>query len=191
MQIPEVQQIVSDYLTVFPEEQEKLAELQTRLQNDEQFNHRKSFSGHGTGAAIVFSPDHTQILMVHHRFLDRWLQPGGHWDPEDSDPWTVAEREAIEETGVKIARMLPLMASHPEVPIDIDSHYIPANPKKDEPAHYHHDFRYVFVAASTELTRQDEEVIECDWVDVNDTEVIEPGIQRVIDKVRARKILTD
>lgn len=30
------------------------------------------------------------------------------------------------------------------LPLDIDTHFIPENPKKQEPSHYHHDFRYVF-----------------------------------------------
>lgn len=189
MHILEVQNIVTNYLEVFPDETEKLQELQNRLTLDEKFNHRKSFSGHGTGAAIVFSPDKTEILLIHHKFLDRWLQPGGHWDPEDPDPWTVAEREAIEETGVRIARIVPLIPEKPEVPIDIGSHFIPANPKKDEPAHFHHDFRYVFIASDKELAHQEKEVFACRWIPLNDTATIEPEIRALIDKVQAKKLI--
>jgi len=31
------------------------------------------------------------------------------------------------------------------IPIDIDTHYIPENKKKDERQHFHHDFRYIFI----------------------------------------------
>jgi 8-oxo-dGTP pyrophosphatase MutT (NUDIX family) len=37
---------------------------------------------------------------MHHRKLDRWLQPGGHADG-DTDLLYVASREAREESGIK------------------------------------------------------------------------------------------
>lgn len=162
-----VLEIVEDYLTVFPTETEKVRLLRERLLLDERFNHRKSFSGHGTGAAIVLSPDRTKILLIHHRILDKWMQPGGHWDPEDPNPWTVALREAEEETGVAMASELHVDPDRPHIPLDIESHHIPANPKKDEPEHYHHDFRYAFVAQSEQLVHQEKEVVEAAWVPVD------------------------
>ncbi|MEJ7674420.1 MAG: hypothetical protein WKF59_17420 [Chitinophagaceae bacterium] len=39
---------------------------------------------------------------------------------------------------------VPLNSSA-NVPLDIDSHYIPANKNKNEQEHVHHDFRYLFV----------------------------------------------
>ena len=32
--------------------------------------------GHITGSGLLVSPDGTQILMTHHKFLNRWLQFG-------------------------------------------------------------------------------------------------------------------
>jgi len=162
-----IQEIVDDYLTVFPEEAGKLDLLNERLQVDEQFNHRKSFSGHGTGAAIVVSPDRTKVLLIHHKLLDKWLQPGGHWDPEDPNPWTVAEREAEEETGIRMAQTLHVDPDRPHIPIDIESHHIPANLKKDEPEHYHHDFRYAFVAETETLKLQHTEINDAAWVPID------------------------
>lgn len=167
MDIAAVQELVDDYLSVFPGEAEKLRLFQERLKLDEQINRRKSFSGHGTGGAIVLSPDHTKILLIHHKGLDMWLQPGGHWDPEDPNPWTVAEREAFEETGVTMAETLHVDPDRAHIPLDIDSQFIPENSKKGEPAHYHHDMRYAFVAKGEELTPQQDEVIEAVWIPVN------------------------
>jgi 8-oxo-dGTP pyrophosphatase MutT (NUDIX family) len=162
-----VQEIVTDYLSVFPDEAEGLRPLQERLQRDEQFNHRKSFDGHGTGAAIIISPDHKKVLMVNHKILGKWFQPGGHWDPEDPNPWTVAQREAEEETGVEIAKAVHIDMDRPHIPLEINTHWIPENPKKNEPAHYHYDFRYAFVAVSEVVTLQETEVTDIAWIDID------------------------
>lgn len=184
MTIKEVQQIVDEYLEQYPDEAERLRKLQDRLDIDEIFNNRKSFNGHGTGAAIILSPDKEKMLLIHHAFLDKWLQPGGHWDPEDPDPWTVAKREAYEETGQEGLELLPVLAKKPHVPIDIDSHDIPAREKKGEPAHVHHDFRYVFIAQHDTLIPQEGEVTEACWIPLEEVGVYAPDLSRVVSKVR-------
>ena len=175
MTLDAVREIVDDYVTVFPDEITKLGILRERLKVDEQFNHRKSFSGHGTAGAIVLSPDLKKVLLIHHNFLGKWLQPGGHWDPEDPNPWTVALREAEEEASVVMDRQLNIDPDRPHIPVDIDSHHIPANAKKEEPEHYHHDFRYAFVAASEDIQLQELEVSGAEWIpiDAEDSRLVE------------------
>lgn len=98
---------------------------------------RTLLKGHVTASGWVVSPEHDQVLLMHHRKLDRWFQPGGHADG-DPDVLRVAAKEVEEETGVsnlKIAR---------EAIFDVDVHFIPANSK--DPAHYHYDIRFVFEA---------------------------------------------
>lgn len=179
-----VQEMVDDYLSIFPDESEQLRLLQERLARDEQFNHRKSFDGHGTGAAIVLSPDHKKVLMVHHKILDKWFQPGGHWDPEDPNPWVVAQREAEEETGVEIGETLHIDIDRPHIPLDIDIHFIPENPHKNEPAHYHHDMRYAFVAVSELVKPQEKEVSDVAWVPIDSEDPRLLQIWRCIAKLR-------
>ncbi|MGC9666479.1 NUDIX hydrolase [Planosporangium sp. 12N6] len=60
---------------------------------------------HFTASAIVFD-DHERALLVHHNKLGRWLYPGGHIDP-DEDPAQAAQREVVEETGVRTQVMRP------------------------------------------------------------------------------------
>jgi 8-oxo-dGTP pyrophosphatase MutT (NUDIX family) len=93
--------------------------------------------GHLTGSAWVVSPDRRRVLLVHHRKLDRWLQPGGHADG-DEDLGRVACREVREETGVGNLKMIL-----PGI-FDLDVHEIPA--RGAEPAHRHYDLRYLFEA---------------------------------------------
>ena len=97
--------------------------------------------GHLTGSAITVSADGTRVLLLHHRKLDRWLQPGGHGDPGETTGEEVALREALEESGIRG------LALHPTAgcPLDVDVHDIPA--RGSEPAHEHLDLRYLVVAA--------------------------------------------
>src|SRR5687768_14000019 len=62
---------------------------------------RRNPRAHLTGSAFVVSHDGLHVLLLHHRKLGRWLQPGGHADDGESSGETVALREAREETGVK------------------------------------------------------------------------------------------
>ena len=106
---------------------------------------RKNFDGHITTSAFIIDGGGTEILLLKHKSLNRWLQPGGHVEADDSLLLS-AVREAIEETGIPALelRNIPVLLNT-EMPFDIDSHYIPANPKKQEDGHYHHDLRYLFV----------------------------------------------
>lgn len=155
--------IAEQYIARYPDDAVKLALLRRQLDAGDDMNDRKNFTGHITGGAIVVSPDHRSVLLIHHKFLNMWIQPGGHWDPDESDPLTAARREAEEETAVRIAEYLSVDAEQPLLPLHIGSHHIPANPKKSEPEHYHHDFRYAFVAADQTLSHREQEVAEASW----------------------------
>ncbi len=89
--------------------------------------------GHFTASAAVINATSRAALVVFHRKLQRWLQPGGHADG-DADLARVARREAEEETGIAGVRVVG-------GPIDLDVHVIPARP--GEPEHLHLDVRFV------------------------------------------------
>ena len=55
---------------------------------------RRIPEGHLTGSALVVSAGADRVLLVHHRKLQRWLQPGGHADPGETAGEVVALREA-------------------------------------------------------------------------------------------------
>ena len=98
--------------------------------------------GHITASAFVLSPDATSLLMIFHGKLARWLQPGGHVDPEDATLEDAARREVAEETGLTA---LDQCAGTPWA-LDVDVHDIPANPRRGEAAHQHLDVRFLFQA---------------------------------------------
>lgn len=91
---------------------------------------------HVTGSAWVVSPDREQVLLMHHRKLHQWFQPGGHADG-DTDILRVALRECTEETGLEPAQIRLLDSSV----FDVDIHTIPA--LENIPAHEHIDIRFV------------------------------------------------
>lgn len=120
---------------------------------------RSCLPGHVTGSAWVVSDDRTRVLLTHHRKLDRWLQLGGHADG-DPDLFAVALREAREESGLASFAAHP--AGEPPVPLDVDVHTIPA--RSGEPAHLHHDLRFLLVARPGQPLRVSEESHALRWV---------------------------
>ncbi|MGW4750642.1 hypothetical protein ACWEPR_39000 [Streptomyces sp. NPDC004290] len=56
------------------------------------------------------------------------------------------------------------LRSYEDVPLDIDVHAIDASPSKNEPAHYHVDFRWAFhLGTGHAVTLQEEEVDGYQW----------------------------
>ena len=101
--------------------------------------------GHFTASGFVVSPDRRSLLLVHHTKLEKWLQPGGHVEPGDTDLETAARREVVEETGLEELQALGLL--------DLDVHRFPA--RGDGPAHDHLDVRFGFIAVSSEAAAGD------------------------------------
>lgn len=86
-----------------------------------------------------------KMLLVHHKKLGRWLQPGGHIE-QFENPVEAAIREVKEETGIDIsflAKQLEVIDSDGTflpVPKFIMEQTIPAN--NSQPQHYHLDIQY-------------------------------------------------
>ena len=143
---------------------------------------RRIAEGHLTGSAVVVSAAGDQVLLLHHRKLGRWLQPGGHAEAGERDGETVALREAREETGIDG------LVFHPSAPrpLDVDVHPIPA--RHDEPAHLHLDLRYLVVApAGATLRRQAAEARALCWFPWADlpTLDLDPGLRRALRAAQA------
>ncbi len=96
--------------------------------------------GHITASAFVVDRRNRGTVLLHHLKLGIWVQPGGHLEPGDASPAEAALREAREETGLSSVAFAPGTAQ----PFDLDVHDIPA--RKNEPAHAHHDLRYLLAA---------------------------------------------
>ncbi len=149
----ELSDALSRYVPADTREAESLARMRRFVDGPADPFSRSTPEGHVTGSAVVARPDASAFLLVLHRKLSRWLQPGGHVEEADASVFDAARREAVEETG--IARLeAPLRRAI----LDVDVHAIPA--RGADAAHSHFDVRYLFVttaaldpAASEDPTR--------------------------------------
>jgi 8-oxo-dGTP pyrophosphatase MutT (NUDIX family) len=123
------------------------------------YSRQQTEPGHFTASAFVLCPERRRVLLVNHRKLGRWLQPGGHIEVSDLDLEGAARREVTEETGVRLGPRLG-----PGI-FDVDIHPIPERPK--EGAHLHFDVRYAFLAEASELTVSGE-VLGARWVELSE-----------------------
>ncbi len=140
----EASQQLALYLQRFPGELARLQALREQLDEDAGDPlSRANMRGHITTSALVLDAGLSHILLIHHRVIGRWLQPGGHYEAGQS-LWDSALREVAEETGVTA------LSAHPAwgqvLPLDIDSHAIASNPNKGEGDHWHHDYAYLVIA---------------------------------------------
>ncbi|SRR5581483_96995 len=174
------------YCAIFPEDAAGLEGLRMQLERGERLFDRHNYTGHICGAGIVLSPDRTKVLLVHHKLYNRWQQPGGHAEAADLTPLAAAWRETTEETAVDLREVLPVEGR--AVPVQIGVHPVPENPKKQEAAHVHYDFRYVFVARSERLQAQLNETHAAAWIPLNDKRLVH--IAEAVARVR-RYILAD
>lgn len=167
-----INKIVKDYLDCYPEEKDSLSRLELLLEHnkdniDNLFN-RKNFEGHITASGFIYSLNDNKLLLLEHKALNKFLQPGGHVEGVDNELIDSAKREILEETGLSELDNIGLTDDY-NVPFDINSHFIPANEKKQEDGHYHHDFRFLFVVDNVKDVKLDSnESNDYKWVDVED-----------------------
>ncbi|MBW8880334.1 MAG: NUDIX domain-containing protein [Asticcacaulis sp.] len=125
--------VLRAYADRYPDEAEMAARSLDLLGTSEGLA-RSDFPAHITASVLI--PQGDGLLTVWHPHLKQWLQPGGHVDPGE-DVLTAALREAREETGFDC-----VLDQDEDLPWDIDCLFVPANAKKNEPDHWHIDFRY-------------------------------------------------
>jgi 8-oxo-dGTP pyrophosphatase MutT (NUDIX family) len=148
--------------------------LRRQIEAGHALHDRRTWPGHVTTSAIIIDRSGRRTLLVQHRALSRWLQPGGHYEPPD-DLAASALREAIEETGLAGLALDPWHAGS-GLPIDIDTHAIPERPARGEPEHWHHDIRYVVRAdGDASLAPDHREVGDAAWHPVSRLDDIAPN----------------
>jgi ADP-ribose pyrophosphatase YjhB (NUDIX family) len=172
--------ILERHLAARPEDLVRVDHIRQFVRQHEDCFLRSCGEGHLTGSALVVSADHSRVVLVHHKKLGCWLQPGGHADG-DTDLHDVARREAREETALE--ELTPIGAP---LPLDLDVHRIP--PRGDVPAHLHLDLCYLFVAAPGQEPRASDESHAVRWFAHDDVGRLtnEPYLLRLVRRARSR-----
>ena len=122
-------------------------------------------TGHLTGSAVVVDASASRTLLLHHRKLGRWFQPGGHADG-DTNLAAVALREATEETG--IAGLAVTTRA-----IDVDVHFVEP---PGERAHLHLDIRYLVLAPPEAMEVGNEESLALRWLAEAELDHLQPCV---------------
>ncbi|MCJ8325248.1 MAG: NUDIX domain-containing protein [Rhizobiales bacterium] len=179
--------LIADYQNVYKAEDANVSStLFDQLNADGDVFDRKNFSGHITSSGLVLNQSFDKILLINHKFLQMWLQPGGHVEGE-GEIYKEAMREVTEETALSALKLHRWHQNNPrpDIPFSIDSHNIPKSDKKHEDAHIHHDFTYLFVGDSSQkLTRQIEEVEAARWFALDDVKNLKTDIHKFIERVQ-------
>ena len=166
-----IKEIINKYLEYYPQEKDNLSKLIELVNNEEDVSNlfnRKNFKGHITVSGFIYCKSERKLLLLEHKALNKYIQPGGHVEKEDNQMIDAAKREIKEETGLSNLNNISII-NDINIPFDINSHYIPENVKKMEDEHYHHDFRYLFTVDNIEHINIDyNESNNYKWVSIDD-----------------------
>lgn len=113
---------------------------------------------HLTASVLIFSSDHTRVLLTLHTRAGIWLQTGGHCEPADHTLADAALREGREESGIHTLSIDPR-------PVWLSRHEVPfCGPI--QPAH-HLDVQFVAVAPAGAQPVISDESDDLAWWDVD------------------------
>jgi S-adenosylhomocysteine hydrolase/8-oxo-dGTP pyrophosphatase MutT (NUDIX family) len=157
--------MIAQYLARFPQEETRLSQLVDLMEHatEKQLVNSEYYVGHITISAFVLSPSRHEVLLIQNKRHKMRLQPGGQVKSSDTTPIQAAMRIISNKTGLN--EIQPLKWHYEtDIPFDIDTHAITASVKFNEPRHWHHDLRYVFLSASSDLSGQSAIENDAQWV---------------------------
>jgi 8-oxo-dGTP pyrophosphatase MutT (NUDIX family) len=114
---------------------------------------------HFTASAWLINKTGDKSLLLHHRKLNLWLQPGGHADG-DTDLLAVAIKEAQEESGIEA-----IVPVYPDI-FDLDIHAVGTAGAPDYLEHY--DVRFLLQVQSDEALVGNAESLDLKWLGIDD-----------------------
>ncbi len=180
----ELVRALARYAAATPHEIASLERLRAFVSGPSDPFARANPEGHVTGSAVVARTDGSAFLLVLHRKLSRWLQPGGHTEESDATVFDAALREAREETGIG-GFEAPLWRAI----LDVDVHPIPARGR--DPAHFHFDVRYLLTTESdADPAASDDPTRPIRWASFE--EAVSLGVDASLERAlaKARRALT-
>lgn len=163
------------YFDRHPIERTGLDCLESAISLGSQVFDRNCLPHHWTASAWILETSCRETLVIFHRKLQRWIQPGGHADGDENLP-RVALREAREETGLGSLRI------DSEEIFDFGVTPIPAH--NNFPAHTHLDVRFLVWADRDEPIVESAESAGARWVPLSELDTFcgDQGISRMAAK---------
>lgn len=155
----ELLQLLKDYQPRFMDEMGFVKRSLSYIEQREDCFYRELWPAHVTGSAWVVNPDRSRVLMMHHKKLNQWFQPGGHADG-DADIVRVALKETEEETGISAEDIKLVDGSI----FDVDIHSIA--PYGNDPEHEHIDVRFLLEVDDSIAVPGNDESHEVLWIDL-------------------------
>jgi 8-oxo-dGTP pyrophosphatase MutT (NUDIX family) len=173
--------VLGAYVPASDDEARDIERLRERMVQGDPWTRASAL--HATCSAIVLHPESRRILLRWHERQQAWLQVGGHADPGETDPLTIALREAREETG------LPDLVPWPDParPRLIQVVIVPVTAGKGEPPHEHADLRYSLATARPEELVPESASARLRWLNLDDAllEVTEANLQICLQRIAA------
>ncbi len=169
---------LESYDTIFDVEASFIPRFKSLLANFPNCYNRSLLTGHITASVWIIDDIGSHTLLLKHKKLNRWLQPGGHADG-DENVVTVALKEAREETGLNNIKIVGNKL------FDMDIHMIPA--RSNVPDHFHYDLRFLMVADKKERIKLNNESIDFAWISmdkVKDYTANNDSINRMVKKTK-------
>lgn len=117
-------------------------------------------------AWIITNKTPRKILLLHHKKMNKWMQPGGHIESNENPIETVV-REVFEETGIEISFLHKKI-----IVVDDEGSFLPIPkfimeqtiaPHKEDPEHFHIDLQYVIKVPEQVLTFSQKESHTIGW----------------------------
>ena len=172
---------LADLMGRFPAHRTELRVFTKRVAAGGSITHRNEFDGHFTASACVLSVDGKTVLMILSPKFGRWLLPGGHIDDGET-PSDAALRELEEECGISA---LHLIRTGGEA-VALNIHWVPANPKRQEPTHLHFDVQFVYRLKAAEIPKlsvDESEVADVRWVELSNLKL---NYESLYDELRSK-----
>ncbi len=124
-----------------------------------------------TVSAFILHPNEAKLLLINHRKLNIWLQPGGHVEL-DQDPLQGLDHELLEETGLELSKCQiiepakqPKVRGQKTLPLPFHFNVHDFNKK-----HKHIDLEYVIKSYTDKIKPEEGESQEFGWFNVDEIE---------------------